>query len=45
MPTCERGISVVQIKDGEISQWSDYYDRLKARGYGIVGWFTKWIEL
>jgi steroid delta-isomerase-like uncharacterized protein len=45
VPTCERGISVVQIENGKISQWSDYYDRLKARGYAIVGWFTKWIEL
>ena len=25
VPTCERGISVVQIKNGKISQWSDYY--------------------
>jgi steroid delta-isomerase-like uncharacterized protein len=45
VPICERGISVVQIKNGKISQWSDHYDRLKARGYAIVGWFTKWIEL
>jgi hypothetical protein len=42
---CERGISIVQIKNGKISQWSDYYDRLKARRYTIVGSFTKWIEL
>ena len=45
VPICERGISVVQIKNGKISQWSDYYDRLKARRYVIAGWFTKWIEL
>jgi steroid delta-isomerase-like uncharacterized protein len=45
VPICERGISVVQIKNGKISQWSDYYDRLKARRYAIAGWFTKWIEL
>jgi steroid delta-isomerase-like uncharacterized protein len=44
VPICERGISVVQIKNGKISQWSDYYDPLKARRYAIAGWFTKWIE-
>jgi steroid delta-isomerase-like uncharacterized protein len=45
VPIYERGISVVQIKNGKISQWSDYYDRLKVRRYAITGWFTKWIEL
>jgi hypothetical protein len=45
VPICERGISVVEIKKGKISLWSDYYDSLKARRYAIAGWFTKWIEL
>jgi len=45
VPICVQGISVVQIKNGKISQWSDYYDRMKARRYAIAGWFTKWIEL
>ena len=45
VPICVRGISVVQIKKGKISQWSDYYDELKSRRYGLAGWFTKWIEL
>jgi steroid delta-isomerase-like uncharacterized protein len=45
VPIYERAISVVQIKNGKISQWSDYYDRLKSRRYAIAGWFTKWIEL
>jgi hypothetical protein len=43
MPICVRGISVVRIKDGKISQWSDYYDQLKSRRYGIAAWFTEWI--
>ena len=33
VPICVRGISVVQIKNGKISQWSDYYDQLKSRRY------------
>src|SRR4029077_13962417 len=42
---CVRGISVVQIKNGKISQWSDYYDQLKSRRYGVAALFTEWIEL
>jgi steroid delta-isomerase-like uncharacterized protein len=45
VPICVRGISVVQIKDGKISQWSDYYDQLKSRRSGVAAWFTEWIEL
>jgi steroid delta-isomerase-like uncharacterized protein len=45
VPICVRGISVVQIKNGKISQWSDYYDQLKSRRYGLAAWFTEWIEL
>lgn len=39
------GISVVQIKSGKISQWSDYYDQLKSRRQGVAALFTEWIEL
>jgi hypothetical protein len=35
----------VQIKNGKIGQWSDYYDQLKSRRYGVADWFTEWIEL
>ncbi len=42
VPICARGVSVVQIKNGKISQWSDYYDQLKSRRYGVVSWFTEW---
>ena len=45
VPICVRGISVVQIKNGKISQWSDYYDQLKSRRNGLAAWFTEWIEL
>ena len=34
-----------QIKDGKISQWSDYYDELKSRRYGVAAFFTEWVEL
>jgi steroid delta-isomerase-like uncharacterized protein len=45
VPICVQGISIVQIKNGKISQWSDYYDQLKSRRYGVAALFTEWIEL
>jgi SnoaL-like polyketide cyclase len=42
---CARGITVVQIENGKISHWSDHYDQLKSRRYGLTALFTKWIEL
>jgi steroid delta-isomerase-like uncharacterized protein len=42
---CVHGISVVQIKNGKISQWSDYYDQLQSRRNGLAAWFTEWLEL
>jgi steroid delta-isomerase-like uncharacterized protein len=45
VPICVRGISVVQIKNGKISQWSDYYDELESRRYRVPAFFTEWIEL
>ena len=45
VPICVQGISVVQINDGKINQWSDYYDQLKSRRQGVAALFTEWIEL
>jgi steroid delta-isomerase-like uncharacterized protein len=45
VPISVQGISVVQIKNGRISQWSDYYDQIKSRRYKVAAWFTEWIEL
>jgi len=45
VPICVRGISVVQIQNEKISQWSDYYDQLKSRRYGVAALFTEWIEI
>src|ERR1700757_2085400 len=42
---CVQGISVVQTKNGKISQWSDYYDQLKSRRNGLAALFTEWLEL
>jgi steroid delta-isomerase-like uncharacterized protein len=40
-----QGISVVQIGNGKIIQWSDYYDQLKSRRQGVAALFTEWIEV
>ena len=45
VPINLQGISVVQLKKGKISQWSDYYDQLKSRREGVTAFFTEWIEL
>ena len=45
VPICVQGISVVQIKNSKISQWSDYYDQLKSRRQGVAALFEPWIEL
>jgi steroid delta-isomerase-like uncharacterized protein len=45
VPISARGISVVQIQNGKISQWSDYYDQMRSRRYDLAAWFTEWIEL
>jgi steroid delta-isomerase-like uncharacterized protein len=45
IPIRVQGVSVVQIKNGKISRWSDYYDELKARRYGVAALFTEWIEI
>jgi steroid delta-isomerase-like uncharacterized protein len=45
VPICVQGVSVVQIKNGKISQWSDYYDQLRSRRNGVAASLTEWIEL
>jgi ketosteroid isomerase-like protein len=44
LPICVHGSSIVQIEDGEITRWSDYYDGLSSRRTGLASHFTEWIE-
>ena len=44
VPICVAGVSVVQIRNGKIIQWSDYYDQLQSRRYSVAACFTEWIE-
>ena len=45
VPIRVQGISVVRMQNGKITRWSDYYDQLTARRYGLASWFTEWTEL
>ena len=39
------GVSVVRTKNGEIAEWSDYYDGLTSRRTALAAHFTNWGEL
>ncbi len=41
---CINGVSVVQIDNGKVVAWSDYYDGLTARRAALSDYFTEWIE-
>ena len=45
VPIRVQGISVVQMRNGKITRWSDYYDQLTARRFGLASWFMEWTEL
>jgi steroid delta-isomerase-like uncharacterized protein len=45
VPIRVQGMSAVQVRNGKISRWSDYYDQLTARRYGLASRFTEWTEL
>ena len=40
-----QGVSVVRTKNGEITEWSDYYDGLTSRRTALAAHFTDWGEL
>jgi steroid delta-isomerase-like uncharacterized protein len=39
------GVSVVRTRDGEIAEWSDYYDGLTSRRTALAAHCTDWGEL
>src|SRR5262245_20799072 len=40
-----QGASIAQVQDGEIVDWSDYYDGLKSRRTALAAHFQDWFEL
>jgi len=44
-PVSVHGVSVVRMDNGEIADWSDYYDKLTSRRTALASYFTEWVEL
>ena len=44
VPIRVQGMSVVQMQNGKITRWSDYYDLQTARRHGLASRFTEWTE-
>jgi ketosteroid isomerase-like protein len=44
VPISFRGVSIVHMKNGRVTRWSDYYDQLASRRSGLAAFFTEWIE-
>ena len=44
VPICVRGASIVQIENGKITQWSDYYDQLQSGINGLGTCLTTWFD-
>ena len=45
IPISVEGVSIVQVENGKISRWLDYYDSTKSRRNSVASWFTGWIEV
>jgi steroid delta-isomerase-like uncharacterized protein len=43
-PIVLRGSTVVQIENGRVAHWSDYYDQLTSRRGPLKAFFEEWIE-
>jgi steroid delta-isomerase-like uncharacterized protein len=44
-PISVRGTSIVQIRNGRVTRWSDYYDSLASRLFKVAAFFKEWVEL
>jgi hypothetical protein len=44
LPISLKGTSVVHVKDGRITEWSDCYDQNTSRRVSLAAFFTEWIE-
>lgn len=44
LPICLQGVTVVQVKNGRISRWSDFYDQVQSRRVGLAALFKDWVE-
>jgi SnoaL-like domain len=42
IPICVLGVSIVQIENGKITQWADYYDELQSGRYAVTDSLELW---
>lgn len=45
LPISVQGVTVVQVTDGKIVRWSDFYDRMQSRRVKLAALFEDWVEL
>jgi steroid delta-isomerase-like uncharacterized protein len=43
-PIALRGSTIVQIENGRVAHWSDYYDQMASRRTKLAAFFEEWIE-
>jgi steroid delta-isomerase-like uncharacterized protein len=43
-PIVLRGSTIIQIENGRVAHWSEYYDQLTSRRYRLGAFFEEWIE-
>ena len=41
LPFHARGVSIVQVDDGKVSRWSEYYDQTLSRRYSLTASFVQ----
>jgi len=44
-PVSVEGVSIVRTREGEITDWTDYYDGLTSRRTALAAHFQEWVEL
>jgi steroid delta-isomerase-like uncharacterized protein len=45
MPISVRGTPIVQIQNGRVTRWSDYYDSVASGRFKVAAFFEEWVEL
>jgi steroid delta-isomerase-like uncharacterized protein len=45
IPISLHGASIVQIENGKITEWTDYYDGRTSRRTALAAHFEEWVEL
>ena len=43
-PICVQGVTLVKIRNGSITRWSDFYDQVQSRRVELTALFKDWVE-